>query len=47
MFYRDQCLCIGADGPSYEWVRLTYTEDNYSILFDRSVERGLDHYAEL
>jgi len=42
MFYRDQCLRIVADEPSYELVRLTYIEDNYSIMFDRSIERGLD-----
>src|SRR5205807_9838429 len=42
MLYGDQCLCIGADGPSYEWVLLTFLDDDYSILFDRSIELGLD-----
>jgi len=47
MLYRDQCLRIVADEPSYELVRVTYIEDNYSIMFDRSIERGLDHHAGL
>ena len=42
MFYGDECLCIASDGPSYGWVLLTFIEDNYSILFDQSIELGLD-----
>ena len=47
MSYRDQCLRIVTDEPSYDLVRLTYIEDNYSKMFDRSIERGLDHHAGL
>ena len=42
MFYGNECLCIVADGPVTGGVLLTFIEDDYSILFDRSIELGLD-----